>query len=202
MVCGSAPVTSPNDVLDFWFPPATRPDSRQPDGRDDPRWFQADAGFDAAIRDRFGGAVGQAASGALDRWADTPDGALALIVLLDQFPRNIFRGDRRAFDNDAHARRLADAALSRGFDQALPKVMRKFFYLPFEHAEDLASQDRSVALFTALGDPETLRYAERHRDIVRRFGRFPHRNALLGRPSTAEETAWLDAGGDTFGTSV
>ncbi len=195
-------MTTINDVLGFWFADDSQPDQSNPDGRDLKDWFQPGPGFDAEIRRRFLAAWEQAATGALDHWADTAQGALALTVLLDQFPRNMFRGDARAFASDRAALAVAERAIARDFDQEVPKVWRKFFYLPFEHAEDRAAQDRAVALIGALGQEETTRYAVLHRDIIERFGRFPHRNAILGRDSTPEEQAWLDGGGETFGTKA
>lgn len=195
-------MTAPNDILDFWFPADTRPGPSQPRGRDNPAWFQTDPDFDQAIRDRFLDAWQTAADGGLREWTRTPDGALALVILLDQFPRNMFRGDARAFSTDAAAMEVAEQAIGSGFDRMVDPMMRKFFYLPFEHDEDPGSQARAVDLISALDEPEVLEFAERHRRIIDRFGRFPHRNALLGRPSTPEEEEWLAGGGDTFGTSV
>ena len=195
-------MTSVNDILEFWFPPDTHPDSAHPDGQNNPAWFQPGPGYDDAVRERFITAHEQAARGELDGWAATADGALALIVLLDQFPRNMFRGQARSFATDGKALRVAEDAVARGLDQAVPAAWRMFFYLPFEHSEDRAMQARSVALFEALGNAETTRYARTHRDIIDRFGRFPHRNRLLGRESTPEEAQWLASGGETFGTKV
>ncbi|MEN3952115.1 DUF924 family protein [Iodidimonas sp. SYSU 1G8] len=195
-------MTTVNAVIDFWFPENVRPSPDHPEGLDNPAWFTPDAAYDSEIARRFGEAWGQAGEGALDGWTATPEGALALTILLDQFPRNMFRGDPRAFSTDPKALAVALAAIDRGDDADLPAVMRKFFYLPLEHAEDPAMQARCVALFTALGEAEALRYAVLHRDIIARFGRFPHRNHILGRVSTPEETAWLEGGGETFGTSV
>lgn len=193
-------MTTVNDVLDFWFAPDSRPDQSHPGGRDLAAWFVPDSAFDDAIRRRFLDAWEQATRGELDGWTETADGTLALIVLLDQFPRNMFRGEARAFATDGKALAVARGALARGVDQAVPSVWRKFFYLPFEHAEDRDSQDQAVALFTALGEAQGTRYAELHQEIIDRFGRFPHRNAILGRENTPEEEAWLAAGGETFGT--
>ncbi|WP_270933815.1 DUF924 family protein [Falsiroseomonas oryzae] len=166
-------------------------------------WFTRDDAFDAACRDGFGDLVVPAREGALDGWATTPRGALALLLLLDQFPRNLFRGSAQAFASDAHARDVARRAVLRnGFDLALPPTARIFLYLPFEHGEAPADQDLSVALFEGLRDipahaaPNgTIDYAWRHRAVILRFGRFPHRNAALGRENTPAERAWLDAGG-------
>jgi uncharacterized protein (DUF924 family) len=191
---------SANDVIDFWFPEPVRPSPERPDGGWLEAWFRPSAAFDEEIRARFHGTWEAAAAGLLDGWQATAEGALALVVALDQFPRNMFRGDPRAFASDAQALAAAGRALERGLDARVPRLWRTFFYLPFEHAEDPAAQARSVALFRALGEPETLRYAELHKEIVDRFGRFPHRNAILGRESTPEEEAWLRGGGETFGT--
>ncbi len=189
-------------MLDFWFPPESHPDAAHPGGRSLRMWFAPDPALDEAIRTRFLDTYERAAVGGLDEWAGTARGALALVVVLDQFPRNMFRGQARAFAADDRALAVAAEAVARGHDQALPAVWRAFLYLPFEHAESREMQARSVALFRALGDAETLRYAELHRDIVERFGRFPHRNAILGRDSTPDEAAWLAAGGETFGTKA
>jgi uncharacterized protein (DUF924 family) len=175
-------------VLEFWFGPPGMPDALQE------RWFKRDPAFDAAIRGRFGGAV-EWALGPLRVEAADPRGALALVILLDQFPRNLFRGTARAFAGDARARRIASRAIAAGWDQALAPVERMFLYLPFEHSEAATDQERSVTLFTALPaaswHAECLGYAEAHRDVIRRFGRFPHRNQALGRASTEEELAYL-----------
>ncbi len=181
-------------VIDFWF--AERDQGGSLVARQ--AWFKKDEDFDRAIGEGFGNDMEAAAAGRLDHLAATPEGALALLILLDQFPRNVFRGTPRAFAADAKAREIARAALDRGFDQTAPAVMRTFFYLPFEHGEDLADQERSVALFEAMGDAEALRWALAHRDIIARFGRFPHRNAVLGRESTPEEEEFLKQPGSSF----
>ncbi|HET9904282.1 MAG TPA: DUF924 family protein [Xanthobacteraceae bacterium] len=173
----------PEDVLAFWL--AAGPD----------KWFAKDTAFDGEVRARFAAAHAAATAGRLESWAANREGALALVILLDQFSRNLHRGNAQAFAADAKARAIAAAALARGFDAATPMPLRPFFYLPFMHSEDPADQARSLALYRALGDAELLKYAEEHADIIRRFGRFPHRNAVLGRTSTAEEQAFLDAGG-------
>lgn len=162
-------------------------------GRD--KWFAQDESLDQAIRSRFLPIYEAAANGELAAWAESPEGALALVLLLDQFPRNMFRGNARAFATDALARAAADRALARGFDQATDLAMRPFFYLPFMHSEALIDQDRSVRLYEALGDAEQLRYAIEHRDVVGRFGRFPRRNQALGRHTTPAEQAFLQADG-------
>ena len=136
-----------------------------------------------------------AARGELAAWEESAEGALALVILLDQFPRNMFRGTAHAFATDALPRVVANRALARGFDQATDEMMRPFFYLPFMHSELLADQDRSVRLHEAFGDPERLKYAAIHRDIVMEFGRFPHRNRAMGRDTTPVEHEFLDDGG-------
>jgi uncharacterized protein (DUF924 family) len=162
-----------------------------------------DDAFDAACRDGFGALVVPARDGALDGWAETPEGALALLLLLDQFPRNLHRGSAEAFASDPHARAIARRVVLRdGFDRALAPAQRIFLYLPFEHGEAREDQDLSVALFEGLRDHPahakpngTIDYAWRHRAVILRFGRFPHRNAALGRENTPAEAAWLTAGG-------
>lgn len=156
------------------------------------KWFAKDDAFDAACREGFGLAWEQAARGEFDHWAATPAGALGLVILLDQIPRNVFRGDPRTWAADAKALAVAEDALHRDFDREVPEALRAFFYLPFEHAEDRAAQARAVALFEALGDAEFLKWARHHKEIVDRFGRFPHRNAVLGRETTSEEAAYLE----------
>lgn len=158
-------------------------------------WFRGGNAFDALCRDRLGRAHHAAARRELDGWAATAEGALALLLLLDQIPRNIFRGSGHAFATDGLARHFAGRALEASHDAAFEQALRAFFYLPFEHSEALADQDRSVALFDTLGDANYRNYARAHRDVIARFGRFPHRNAALGRHTTPEEQAWLDAGG-------
>ncbi|ROR34441.1 DUF924 family protein [Inmirania thermothiophila] len=170
----------PREVLDFWF-----------DARVRGQWFRATPALDAEIRDRFEGLWRRAAGGGLAAWEATAEGALALVIVLDQFPLNMFRGRPEAFSTEALAREVAARAIARGLDAALDDAGRAFLYLPFMHSEDLRDQDRAVALFAAAGLEDNLRWARHHREIVRRFGRFPHRNAVLGRPSTPEEEAWL-----------
>lgn len=176
-------VASATDVVSFW----------QKAGPD--RWFKKDPAFDDEIRERFIATHEAAAAGQLSDWEQSAQGALALLILLDQFPRNIFRGDARAFATDPLARAIAAGAIIRGFDSLVPKEMRGFFYLPFEHSENLADQERCIAFHKAIDDTEGLKWAEIHADIIRRFGRFPHRNTALGRTTTAEEQAFLDSGG-------
>jgi uncharacterized protein (DUF924 family) len=177
-----------DEVLDFWF--AGGPDTHRKE------WFEKTAEFDATCK-RFADGLRDARAGAFDHWVETPRGTLALIILLDQFSRNLHRNSPEAFAADAKAREIARTALARGIDRMLGDVERMFIYLPFEHSEDLADQDQSVRLFTALGE-EMTRYAEDHRDVIRRFGRFPHRNAAFGRPSTPDELAYLAQPGAGF----
>lgn len=160
-------------------------------------WFAKDEAFDADIRTRFLRAHEAAARGELWAWEAYADGALALILLLDQFPRNLYRGSAHAFATDGAALCVAERAIVRGVDAARTDALRLFFYLPLMHAENLAAQIRCVALIEALGESfgENIKFAVEHRDIIARFGRFPHRNHLLGRATTPEERAYLDGGG-------
>ena len=158
------------------------------------RWFKKHDAFDREFRSRFLPSHEAAARGELGHWVDDAQGALALVLLLDQFPRNAFRGTARMYATDALARTTADTALARGYDRLVAAPLQAFFYLPFEHSECMADQERSVALFERLGGRH-LEFARGHRDIVRRFGRFPHRNLMLGRVTSAEEQRFLDEGG-------
>lgn len=186
-------------VMDFWF-------GRHGDrGRDTPRrqWFEKSDAFDAQIRDRFGMLIPLAIAGELQSWTAEPEGAVALILVLDQFTRNVFRGRAEAFAGDARALAEAKALVQAGTDRKLPGVQRQFVYLPFEHAEDMAAQQESLRLFAQLERDapevgELLVWAQRHHDIIARFGRFPHRNAALGRSSTAEEIEFLKQPGSGF----
>jgi uncharacterized protein (DUF924 family) len=186
------------DVLEFWFAPPGSPEF----GRDRTCWFTKSADFDALVRERFLATHEAALTGRLDGWAERPLSGLALVVALDQFPRNVFRGAPRAFAADPKALAVARSLVARRFDECLLPVQRCFAYLPFEHAEDLAAQRESLRLFERLAvDPSgarTLTYAMRHYAIVERFGRFPHRNAILGRASRPEETAFLSQPGSSF----
>jgi uncharacterized protein (DUF924 family) len=186
------------EVLAFWFGEAGSPSRGKPRAE----WFRKDPAFDAEIRRRFLALHASAALGERERWRERPETLLALIVVLDQFSRNLYRDDPRAFSQDARALACAQAMVDRGWDSGLLPVERQFAYLPFEHAEDLALQDRSVELFATLeAYPATkglAEWAEKHRVIVRRFGRFPHRNAALGRASTPEEIAFLQEPGSRF----
>jgi len=179
-------MSSPREILQFWFSERARA-----------LWFEKDAAFDADIRDRFGPLVHQAQMGAFDAWRSSADGALALLLLLDQFARNIHRGEAKAFLGDDRARTVADEAVRRGFDQRYPFPDRIFFYLPFEHCETLANQDRFIALLEGcvreFGEvaAEYLEYGHHHRTIIKRFARFPHRNEALSRETTEEEAEFL-----------
>ena len=177
----------PGDILHFWR--AAGPG----------RWFQKDEAFDAAIRLKFEPTHHAAARGEYDRWIESADGALALLILLDQFPRNLYRGSAHAFATDPLARKVARMALERGHDRAVEADMRSFFYLPFAHSEDPVDQALSVALSEAqareMGDEGLAKWAHKHADIIARFGRFPHRNAAMGRETTPDEQAFLDEGG-------
>ena len=159
------------------------------------KWFAKDDAFDAELRERFLDAHFAAARREHEALLDDADGALALVLLLDQVPRNVFRDSGHAFATDPLARAYATRAIAAGHDLRVDPALRVFLYLPFEHSEAIADQDHCVELVAAMGDANYLKYAEAHRDVIRRFGRFPHRNRALGRDSTPEEQAWLDAGG-------
>jgi len=159
------------------------------------QWFRGGEAFDAECRARWLDAHFAAARREFDGWMDDAEGALALVLLLDQIPRNVFRNSGHAFATDPLALHVASRAIDAGHDAKIDDALRLFFYMPFEHSEAIANQDRSVELLTALGNQDLLGYANAHRDVIVRFGRFPHRNAPLGRTNTPEEQAWLDAGG-------
>ena len=170
----------PEEVLDFWF-----------SGDTEGYWFASTPAFDQEIRRRFAESFAQAARGELRSWEERPEGCVALCILLDQMPRNMFRGSPRAFATDAKALAIAERAVGQGFDRKLSSEHKQFLYLPFLHSEELANQLRALALFEAAGLRETLVYVKDHLAVIRRFGRFPHRNAILGRISTAEELEFL-----------
>ena len=174
---------TPNDVLGFW----TNAGPRQ--------WFAKNPRFDEAIRLKFEPVHHRAARGEYDGWAQTPEGALALLILLDQFPRNLYRESAHAWATDGKARAIARAAAEKGWHKAVAAELRPFMLLPFQHSEDLADQEYGLELARDLDDAETVKWHEIHRDIIARFGRFPHRNPALGRATTAEEQAFLDEGG-------
>ncbi|TVP76522.1 MAG: DUF924 domain-containing protein [Thioalkalivibrio sp.] len=170
----------PEEILEFWFSGDVRP-----------FWFRSTPEFDAKLRERFLAAWQAAARGELEGWQDTPEGALALVIVLDQFPLNMFRGQARSFATEARSREVAAAAIDQGWDRELDAAGKAFLYLPLMHSEALADQDRSVQLYRDAGLVDSLRWAEHHRGIIRRFGRFPHRNEVLGRENTPEEILWL-----------
>jgi len=173
----------PNDILGFWREAGPR------------RWYSRSDAFDAAVRLKFEPVHHAAARGAYDAWAQTAEGALALTILLDQFPRNLYRGSGHAFATDGKARAVARAAIEAGFHREVAPELRQFFALPFEHSEDLADQDFGLAIATELDDADMVKWVKIHRDVIARFGRFPHRNPCLGRETTAPEQAFLDEGG-------
>lgn len=180
---------SAEEILDFWFVKSSPV-----------QWFQKSELFDTEIKNRFSGIFNQAMSGVCDDWMSTPRGSLALTIVLDQFSRNMFRGTPKAFEADPKARQVAEQTIDKGFDQQLSTQERFFIYLPFEHSENLEDQRRSVALFAEMKEQEPVGYdyALRHLDVIERFGRFPHRNEILGRTSTAEELEYLAQPGAGF----
>jgi len=182
-----------NDILTFWYGDA---DLSQ-NGEFRQAWFKSDPAFDAEIKDKFLLAGNTAALGGHDDWMEAAMGSLALCILLDQFPRNLFRGRAQAFETDSKARKIAGNAISAGFDASVSPVKRSFFYLPFMHSEDLGDQIRSVELYRALGNENNYRYALEHYYVISRFSRFPTRNPALGRHSTEEEEKFI-AGFDAF----
>jgi uncharacterized protein (DUF924 family) len=188
--------SSAEDVLDFWF------GSKGSRGAARPEWFRKDEKFDAQIRDRFGELHARASRRELDEWRGGTESMLALVVVLDQFSRNLFRDDPRAFAQDAYARECCREAIARGDESKLMPCERMFLYMPFEHSEDIADQRYAIDRMRSLeAFPETkdlTQWAEKHETIIRRFGRFPHRNATLGRASTAEELEFLKQPGSRF----
>ncbi len=174
---------SPADVITFW----------REAGKE--RWWKKDDAFDAEIRTRFLGLWEEARDGGLALWRASDDGLLAMVIVLDQFPRNMFRGDPRTYASDLLAREVASQAIAGGVDQRVDQTLQQFLYMPFMHSEELADQEKCVALFSASGEPENAKYAQGHAEIVRRFGRFPHRNKILGRAMTEAERKFLEDGG-------
>lgn len=169
-----------NAILEFWF-----------SERVEPFWFAQSAALDQEITQKFGSAYTDARAGKLDAWRDNADQALALTIVLDQFPRNMFRGLPRCYESDGLARNVANHALDQGFDRKVDAKHRQFFYLPLMHSEDLGDQTRCVELYEPLGNANALDFARQHRDIIARFGRFPHRNTILERKNTPEEDGFL-----------
>ena len=190
--------SSPADVLAFWFGREGEPGY----GEFRDQWFQKDEAFDREVTDRFGGLYKRAAAGELDAWREGAESCLALVIVLDQFPRNMFRGDARTHATDEKALAAARDAIEHALDRELPAFQRMFLYMPFMHAEGIEDQRRSVELFEGLaaeaGGPDVVEYAVGHREIVERFGRFPHRNAILGRETTPEEAGFLAQPGSSF----
>ncbi|MGD1850665.1 MAG: DUF924 family protein [Cyanophyceae cyanobacterium] len=186
------------DVLDFWFDES----DSEIYGKARKEWFIKDSTFDAEIKQNFGPVLNQASVGKLDHWRDKPLSCLALVVILDQFSRNLFRRQPEAFAQDSKALEIAREAIARQFDQNLLPVQRVFFYLPFEHSEAIADQLESLRLFKTLeGDPECgsfVTYAQKHYEVIEKFGRFPHRNVILGRENTAAEEEFLKQPGSAF----
>lgn len=176
------PPTEFQAVLDFWFADSSKP-----------LWFRSTPEFDARIREQFAATWLSAQTGKLDHWADSADGTLALVILLDQFPLNMYREDARRYSTEALSRKIAERAIAQGWDHLMSAEQKSFLYLPFMHSESLTDQERSVALFTAADLRDNLRWARHHYDIIARFGRFPHRNAAMGRTSTQAELDWLNS---------
>lgn len=175
-----------HELLDFWFSDKAKK-----------RWFKSTVEFDNELRGKYAGLYQAARRGELDYWRNAVESALALVILFDQIPLNIFRNQPQSFATDGLARDVAEDVIARGWDKTLNDEQKAFLYLPFMHSEEMADQDRAVALYSSAGLEHNLRYAIHHREIVRRFGRFPHRNAILGRPSSDDELAWL-ASKDAF----
>ena len=171
-----------NDILDFWFSEESRA-----------RWFKSTPEYDREVKQRFEGVWQQARNGELADWEDTAAGAVALVIVLDQLPLNMFRDQPESFSTEEQSRDVARRAIRNGFDIELADEFMAFMYLPFMHSESLVDQDRSVMLFETAGLEDNLKWARSHREIVQRFGRFPHRNKILGRESTAEELEWLNS---------
>lgn len=172
----------PDAVLAFWFSETAAKG-----------WFRSTPEFDESLRRRFEPLVKAALAGRLDEWSETAEGALALVIVLDQFPLNIYRGRPESFSGEQKAREVAAAAIEQGWDESFTAKQKAFLYIPFMHSEALQDQERSVTLYREAGLQDNLRWAEHHRNIIKRFGRFPHRNRILGRPSTPEEIAWLES---------
>lgn len=170
------------EVIDFWFSDDVKK-----------RWFASTPAFDRELRERFHGLWEQARGGELDQWMESAEGCLALVIILDQFPLNMFRGEAESFSTEARSREVARVALERGFDQELSTEQKAFVYMPFMHSEDLADQERSLQLFDQPGLESNFRFARHHHEIVREFGRFPHRNEILGRESSAAEIEYLNS---------
>ncbi|HKI73398.1 MAG TPA: DUF924 family protein [Pseudomonadales bacterium] len=201
------PTNPADDIIEFWIgPAATDPEESSARAR---LWYQSTPESDEDLRHRFGDLLNQAEQGELEHWRETANGTLALVILMDQFSRNLYRGTAQAFSNDDHVAAVAEQAVDTGLDQQMSWIGRAFLYHPFEHSERIDRQERSVELFSKLvedapGDWKKhlegfAEYAAEHRNVVKQFGRFPHRNAVLGRESTPEEIAYLDSGARRYG---
>lgn len=175
-------ISTSDELLAFWFSDRVKP-----------LWFNSTPEFDDELKDQYQDTYRAALNGELSAWEQTPQGSLALVICLDQFPLNMFRGKPESFDGEDPARQVTLRAIQRGFDQQLSEAEKAFLYMPFMHSEDIADQDYMVSLLSAAGLKDNLHWAKHHREIVRRFGRFPHRNTILGRESTPEETAYLQS---------
>jgi uncharacterized protein (DUF924 family) len=174
---------SAEDIIGFWFKEI-----------DKSNWFNSTPEFDAYLRERFQGVVRDALNDRLDSWKETPDGSLALVVVLDQFPLNMYRGEAQSFAGESKSREVARNAIDQNFDQSLTDDKKAFLYMPFMHSENIKDQNLSVTLFEKAGLEKNLRFAEHHREIIKRYGRFPHRNKIIGRESSADEIAYLNSG--------
>jgi len=176
------------EIIDFWFSETSQK-----------LWFNSTNDFDREIQDRFEITYEDAKNGLLQDWEATPEGSLALVILFDQFPLNMYRGDKKSFETESLSREVASRSIEKFQDQVLPLSKRAFLYIPFMHSENIADQDRSVVLFKASDLKENLRFAEHHRKIIQDYGRFPHRNSILGRKNTPEEEIYLNSGKAFFG---
>jgi uncharacterized protein (DUF924 family) len=193
-VPSEAGYTKAQEVLDFWFGREGEPGY----GEFREAWFKKDPEFDRLVRDRFEALYEAAASGDLEDWKEEAQSCLALVIVLDQFPRNMFRGDPRSYATDRKAQETSGYAVDNAYDRELPEFQRTFLYMPFMHSENLEHQRRSVELFRGLGGSDSAEYAVRHMEIIERFGRFPHRNEVLGRRTTPEEAEFLTQPGSSF----
>jgi uncharacterized protein (DUF924 family) len=193
-VPSEAGYTKAQEVLDFWFGREGEPGY----GEFREAWFKKDPEFDRLVRDRFEALYEAAATGDLEDWKEEAQSCLALVIVLDQFPRNMFRGDPRSYATDRKAQETSEYAVDNAYDRELPEFQRTFLYMPFMHSENLEHQRRSVELFRGLGGSDSAEYAVRHMEIIERFGRFPHRNEVLGRRTTPEEAEFLTQPGSSF----
>jgi uncharacterized protein (DUF924 family) len=183
-----------DNILAFWFGEPNSPDYGEPKSF----WWKSTPEIDRDIKDTYEGIYNKALAGELAGLMETPKGCLTLVLIFDQFPRNMFRGTKAVYETDEKALEISKAAIAKGFDMVLPIIECKFLYMPFMHSEKLEDQEEAVKLFDALGEESSIEYANDHRDIVARFGRFPHRNIILGRTSTPEEIDFLKEPGSSF----